>query len=195
MPRIATALAAVAAGCCMAGAAAGCSSSSPPTHEPATPAPPATARSTQSPGDPHAQILAAYTSMWRAFAAAARTADYQPGPLEQYAEGNALTLLTHGLYVNHQHGVVIHGAPVLDPKVTGLIPPGNPSKATVTDCADDRHWLEYSTSGRPVAGASTGHRRIYAWLQLFGSTWKVTYVVVEKAGTCDLPEHGDRPPS
>jgi hypothetical protein len=174
---------AVISGCCLAGALAGCGSG-PAGHGAAVPPAPSAARGTHSAGDPRAQILAAYTGMWQAFAAAARTADYQPGPLEQYAEGDALTLLTHGLYVNHQHGVVIHGAPVLDPEVTSLTPPANPGKARVTDCADDTRWREYSTSGRPVPGVPTGHRHIYAWLQLFGGTWKVTWVVVEKAGTC-----------
>lgn len=126
-------------------------------------------------------ILGAYTGMWHAFAAAARTADYQPGPLARYAAGDALSVLTRGLYENHLHGVVVRGAPALDPRVTGV----TSASAAVTDCADDAHWLEYSTSGRPAIGAPAGHRRIYAWLRLFGSTWKVTEVVVEKAGTCE----------
>ena len=183
MPGIAKALAAIVAGCCVAGLAAGCGSS-PAGHSVATPSAPAPVHSTQRPGDPRSQILAAYTGMWQAFAALARTASYQPGPLERYAAGNALTLLGQGLYQNHMHGVVIRGAPALDPRVTGMTPASNPDSSTVSDCADDTHWLEYSRAGRPVSGAPTRHRRIYAWLRLFSGVWKVTYVVVEKAGTC-----------
>jgi hypothetical protein len=183
MPGIAKPLAVIAACCCMAGAAAGCGST-PAGHGAATPPASASVRSTQSPGDPRAQILAAYTSMWQAFAASARTADYQPGPLDQYAEGTALTLLTHALYVNHQQNVVIRGKPVLDPQVTQMTPASSPDSARLTDCANDAHWLEYSLSGKPVAGSPSGSHRIYAWLRVFSGTWKVTYVVVEKAGTC-----------
>jgi hypothetical protein len=73
---------------------------------------------------------------------------------------------------------------VLNPQVTSMMPATSPNRATVRDCADDTHWRQYSKSGRPVSGAPTGHRRIYAWLHLFGGAWKVTEVVVEKAGTC-----------
>jgi hypothetical protein len=178
-------LRAVPLACCLALSvvATGCGSS-PAGHGAVAPSAPASVHSTQSPRDPHAQILAAYTGMWRAFATLARTASYQPGPLERYAEGNALTLLGHGLSENHQHGIVIRGAPVLKPEVTSMTPAKNPDRATVRDCADDTHWRQYSKSGHPVSGAPTGHRRIYAWLHLFSGVWKVTEVVVEKAGTC-----------
>ena len=180
MPGTAKALAAIVASCCVA---AGCARS-PAGHGMASPSTSASARSTQSAGDPRAQILAAYTGMWQAFVVSARTSDYQPGPLQPYAEGTALTLLTHGLYVNHKQHVVIRGKPVLDPKVTRMTPASSPDSARLTDCANDTHWREYSLSGRKVSGSPAGNHRIYAWLRLFGSTWKVTYVVVEKAGTC-----------
>jgi hypothetical protein len=183
MPGIAKTLAAVAVGLCVAGAATGCGS--PPAHHGvATPPATASVRATQSPGSPHAQILAAYTGMWQAFVVSARTSDYQPGPLQPYAEGTALTLLTHALYVNHQQNVVIRGAPVLHPQVTQMTPASSPDSARVIDCTDGRHWLEYSTSGRSVPGAPAGRHRVYAWLRLFSGVWKVTYVVVEKPGTC-----------
>jgi len=123
--------------------------------------------------------------MWRAYATAARTADYQPGALSQYAAGDALMILTRSLYENHQHGVVVRGAPALHPRVTGLTPNGNPDSSSVSDCADDSRWREYTTSGQPASGgAPAGRHRIYARLRLFGSAWKVTNLVVEKAGTC-----------
>jgi hypothetical protein len=183
MPGTAKALAAIVVSCCVAAAAAGCGSS-PAGHGTASPSVPASVRATQSPGDPHAQILAAYTGMWQAFVVSARTSDYQPGPLQPYAEGTALTLLTHALYVNHQQNVVIRGEPVLHPQVTQITPSSSPDSARLTDCANDTHWREYSRSGGPVKGSPAGSHRIYAWLRLFSGTWKVTYVVVEKAGTC-----------
>jgi hypothetical protein len=183
--RITGLLRAVPLACCLAlsAVATGCGSS-PASHGAVAPSAPTSVHSTQSPRDPHAQILAAYTGMWHAFADSAHTADYQPGPLQPYTAGDALSALTHGLYENHRHGVVIRGALVLDPRVTSMTPARNPSRARVTDCADDAHWLEYSTSGRRVSGSPAGKHRIYAWLRLFGTAWKVTEVVVEKAGTC-----------
>lgn len=139
---------------------------------------------TATPADPQAQVLAAYTGMWSAYAVAARTADYQPGALSHYAAGGALTLLIHSLYENHLHGVVIRGHLVLDARVTGMSPAGSPDTSDLIDCADDTHWLDYTTSGQPAQGSPAGRHRIYAHLQLFGSTWKVTNLVVEKAGTC-----------
>jgi hypothetical protein len=173
----------VIAACWMAGAAAGCASS-PGDHHVTPRSAPASIPGTSSPGNPRARIVAAYTGMWQAFAASARTSDYQPGPLQPYAEGTALTLLTHALYVNHQQNVVIRGEPVLHPQVTQVTPSSSPDSARVTDCANDTHWREYSRSGGTVKGSPAGSHRIYAWLRVFNGTWKVTYVVVEKAGTC-----------
>jgi hypothetical protein len=177
----------VALGACLAGGtAAGCGgspASRPVSAPPVTPPPPA-AGSTPGPSDRQAEILHAYTGMWRAYAAAARTASYQPGALSQYAAGGALMVLTRSLYDNHQHGVVLRGAPALDPKVTGMTPAGQPGTSSVTDCADDSRWRQYTTSGGPASGAPAGRHRIYAQLRLFGSVWKVTSLVVQRAGTC-----------
>ncbi|MGH3157437.1 MAG: hypothetical protein ACRDNF_12780, partial [Streptosporangiaceae bacterium] len=143
MPGTAKALAAIAMSFCVAGAAAGCGS----THAgpgKASPSASASVRATQSPGNPHAEILAAYTGMWHAFATSARTEDYQPGPLQPYAAGDALTVLTHALYANHQQNVILRGGPVLDPQVTQMTPAASPDSARLTDCASDKHWLQYT---------------------------------------------------
>jgi hypothetical protein len=122
--------------------------------------------------------------MWHAYAVAARTADYQAGALSRYAAGDALMILTRSLYEDHRHGVVLRGAPALHPRVTGMTPAVHPDSSSVTDCASDSRWRQYTTSGRAAGGAPTGRHRIYAQLRLFTSVWKVTYLVVEKAGTC-----------
>ena len=102
MPAIASTVAAVIAVCGIAGLACGCGSSPASRTAPAPSAPASLpAVNTGSPMglmDPRARILAAYAGMWQAFAAAARTADYQPGPLQPYAAGEALSVLTRVLY-------------------------------------------------------------------------------------------------
>jgi hypothetical protein len=57
-------------------------------------------------------------------------------------------------------------------------------EAKVTDCADDTHAVAYSKSRKPVAGEPPGRQRVYAEVQPFDGTWKVTYLVVEKVGSC-----------
>ena len=186
MPGIARALRAAALAGWLAAGAAGCAGSPASHPSPASSATPASSSpgSTLAPRDPRSQILDAYTSMWQAYAVAARTADYQPGALAQYAAGDALMILTRSLYDDHLHGVVIRGAPALHPKVTGMTPAAHPDSSSVTDCADDSRWRQYTTSGKPASGAPAGRHRVYAQLRLFGSVWKVTSLVVEKAGTC-----------
>jgi hypothetical protein len=119
--------------------------------------------------------------MWQAYVAASRTADYQDPALDHYAAGGALSVLIHGLYQEHQQGIVTRGQPTFDPAVT--IIKGTSTRADVTDCADSSRWLDYR-SGKPVSGQSLGRRRVAAKVQLFGATWKVTYLNVGTEGTC-----------
>jgi len=178
------ALRATALAGCLAAVAAGCGGS-PASHAPPSPsASPSAAGSTAVAGDPRTQILGAYAGMWHAYATAARTADYQSAALSQYAAGDALMILTRSLYDDHQHGVVLRGTPVFDPRVTGMTPAASPDSSSVTDCADDSRWRQYTTSGKPASGAPAGRHRVHAQLRLFGPVWKVTSLVVEKAGTC-----------
>ena len=135
-------------------------------------------------GDPQALARQSYLGMWQAFLAASRTADYQSPSLAHYAAGAALTLLIRGLYENHQHGIVTRGQPAYRPVVTLAKTSQGTAGAKVTDCADDTHATTYYKSGKPAPGGSPGHHEVYAWLQPFDGTWKVTYLVVEKAGTC-----------
>jgi hypothetical protein len=135
-------------------------------------------------GDARTQALRAYLEMWSAYVVASRTADYQSPSLARYAAGDALSVLTHGLYANYQNGVVTRGQPSFHPKVTVTSSSGVPVRASVTDCANSAHWADYYKSGKPAAGLPRGRNRIEAQLQPFDGVWKVTYLVVEKEGTC-----------
>jgi hypothetical protein len=122
--------------------------------------------------------------MWQAYVTASRTADYQAASLAQYAAGGALSVLTHGLYQNHQDGIVTRGQPTFDPAVKIVTASGGSLvQANVTDCADSSRWLDYK-SGRPVGGQPQGRRKIIAKLQPFDGVWKVTYLNVGKEKTC-----------
>jgi hypothetical protein len=172
--------------CCwlLAGALAlaACGAGAPaprPSHAaPSAPSPPA------SPGDPRTAALRAYLGMWNAFVTASRTADYQSALLAHYAAGDALSVLTHGLYADYRDGIITRGQPSFRPAVTITSSGGVPVRASVTDCADSSRWLDYFKSGKPDGGPPQGRRRIEAQLQPFDGTWKVTYLVVGKEGTC-----------
>jgi hypothetical protein len=134
--------------------------------------------------NPQEQARQAYLGMWRAFVAASQTAEYQSGALSQYAAGGALSVLTHGLYQNYRNGILTRGQPSFSPHVTIASPQGSTVQATVTDCADSSNWAYYYRSGKPAPGEQQGRQRVSARLQPFGGVWKVTFLLVEKEGTC-----------
>jgi hypothetical protein len=165
----------------LAGCAAGTSGSQSSVLPDRTVSAPA---STAAADDPQALARQAYLGMWQAFVAASRTADYQDPLLDHYAAGSALELLIHGLYQYHQEGIVTRGQPTYEPVVTMAKTSLGTPEAKVTDCADDTHAVAYSKSGKPVQGEAPGRQRVYAQVQPFDGTWKVTYLVVEKVGSC-----------
>jgi hypothetical protein len=122
--------------------------------------------------------------MWKEYVTAARTADYQDPELDRYAAGGGLSVLTHGLYEEHQDGDVTLGQPKFDPVATIEKTFGaDATQVKVSDCADGSRWLNYH-GGKIIPGQAAGHRRIIAQVQPFSGTWKVTYLNVGKAGTC-----------
>ena len=115
---------------------------------------------------------------------AAKTSDYQEPALARYAAGEAHALLVRGLLNDQKRGIVTRGTPTFRPRIVTLTPAGDPVRANVRDCADSSRWLTYNRSGKQVGDRSPGRRSIIAELKLFGDTWKVIELVVEKEGTC-----------
>jgi len=171
--------------CCAAAGLAGCASGTPATQSTVLPDRTVSApASTAATGDPQVLARQAYLGMWQAFFAASRTADYQSPSLAHYAAGSALELLIHGLYQNYREGIVTRGVPSHDLAVTMSKTTLGTPEAKVTDCSDDSGAVAYSKSGKPVAGEAPGRQAISAEVQPFDGTWKVTYLVVEKTGSC-----------
>jgi hypothetical protein len=176
--------AALLAGCAAAGLA-GCAAGTPATQSTALPDRTVSApASTAATGDPQVLARQAYLGMWQAFFTASRTADYQSPSLDRYAAGSALELLTRGLYQYHQEGIVTRGTPSHKVAVTMTKTSLGTPEAKVTDCSDSAGSGTYYKSGKPAAGEQPGRQAIYAQVQPFDGTWKVTYLVVEKAGSC-----------
>jgi hypothetical protein len=144
----------------------------------ATPASPADAAKQQA--------LAAYNGMWTEFEKAGTTSDWQDQALGQYATGVALTNLTRGLYADHANGLITRGAPTLNPSVTSLTPPANPTSVVIADCADSTKYLKFNASnGQPAPDGPGGRRSIRATVQKQASgQWKISDFDVQELGTC-----------
>ncbi|MBF6556036.1 MAG: hypothetical protein IVW52_07630 [Acidimicrobiales bacterium] len=122
--------------------------------------------------------------MWADLVTAAQTSDFQSSLLAQHAAGEALTLLVQGLARDQLHGIVTRGTTVHHPQVTSITPAANPTRATIGDCFDDTHWVEYNTSGGLAKNAPGGRRATTASLVRSGGTWKVSQITVQATGTC-----------
>jgi hypothetical protein len=146
--------------------------------------PAATPTTSTAPRDPIAAVLVAYRIMWADLVTAARTSNFQSPLLSQHASGSALTIFVQGLARDQLHGIVTRGDPVLHPQVASLTPSGNPSRATVVDCFDDTHWIEYKTTGGLAKNAPGGRRQTTAHLIKVAGTWKVNQLTVGATGTC-----------
>lgn len=130
--------------------------------------------------------LVAYRGMWHSFVVAGTTSDWQSPSLGQYATGIALTNLSRGLYADHYNGLVTKGEPVLNPNVSSVDPPNNPTKVMITDCGDSTHWLQYRADNGQLADSTPGGRRLInatVQKQADGS-WKVTDFGVHDLGSC-----------
>ncbi len=137
------------------------------------------------PGEVAAQrALDAYTGMWRDMATAALTSDYQSPLLGRHAAGEALRQIVDSLYLDKRQNVVTKGQPETHPRVTELIPAGDPKRARIVDCADDSRWLKYRVSGELLNDTPGGRRRITAVVENLNGTWKVTDFRVEVIGSC-----------
>jgi hypothetical protein len=122
--------------------------------------------------------------MWSDMVTASQTSDYKSALLSEHATGSALSVLVQGLAKNQALGVVTKGEPVLHPQVTSLMPTSDPTQATITDCFDSRHWLDYKARGGLTNNTPGGQHSTAAIVTDAAGTWKVTQLAVQAAGTC-----------
>jgi hypothetical protein len=157
----------------------GSSSSSPPTT-----ATQMSTSTTMPPTGAAAQALSAYRAMWADMVVVSRTSDYQSPSLASHASGDALAVLVHDLAKNQQAGLVTKGKLKLSPQVTSLTPPTNPSQATISDCVNDTHWLNYKSSGGLADKTPGALHATSALIVKENGTWKVTELALQAGGTC-----------
>jgi hypothetical protein len=169
--------------CATAIALAACGSGSPSTSPPTTAGRTSTP-TTKPPTGAAAQAISAYRAMWADMVAASQTSDYKSPLLSEHATGSALSVLVQGLAKNQALGIVTKGKPVLHPQVTSLTPAADPTQATITDCFDSRHWLDYKTTGGLTNNTPGGQHSTAAIITDAGGTWKVSQLAVQATGTC-----------
>jgi len=129
--------------------------------------------------------VAAYLGMWKAYARASHTSDWQAPYLSQYASGDALQVITGNLYADHYNGLVARGEPVNNPRVTSVSPEDAPKSVMIEDCGDDRNWLQYRTDGSLLNNTPGALHRIVAEVRLhIDGKWRVTRYGIDTAGTC-----------
>ncbi|KPM50559.1 hypothetical protein ACG83_39040 [Frankia sp. R43] len=129
--------------------------------------------------------VAAYVGMWKADAQAGRTADWQAPSLSRYASGEALQVLTGGLYADHANGLVSRGEPINRPEVTSVEPPDTPKTVMISDCSDSRNWVRYKADGSAFTDTPGGFHRIMAEVRIHtDGLWRVTQFGVGAAGSC-----------
>ncbi len=133
-----------------------------------------------------AAAVASYLAMWRDFAAAGLTSDWQSAALATHATGDALLQMSRGLYADHYNGLITKGHPVNHPTVTKATPAAAPSTVLISDCGDSTHWLKYvAKTGKLENDVPGGRQAITAEAkkQLDGS-WKIDRFAVEGVGSC-----------
>jgi hypothetical protein len=127
---------------------------------------------------PEQESLTAYRGMWAAFVEAAKTSDPDTPDLRKYASDDALNLIVGALYTNRDKKKVILGELKIDPKVTALTPPDQPTEASVVDCVNDEKWLQHKALGGLVNNTPGGKHRTTATVKRTPEGWKVSRFVI-----------------
>ncbi|MFF1676123.1 hypothetical protein ACFVYG_08830 [Streptomyces sp. NPDC058256] len=125
-------------------------------------------------------------AMWQDMAQAATTSNWKSPKLAAHATGDALSVMSRGLYADHLNGLVSKGVPKNHPKVTSVNPPTRPTTVMIEDCGDSTHWLQYrKDTGKLADDTAGGRRAITAEVkEQTDGAWKVTRFAVERLGSC-----------
>jgi hypothetical protein len=167
---------AVLAAACSSTATSTAAASGTATHASAASASPSTP-------NPAAEALAAYQAMWVDVAKAITTDDYQAPYLSDHLSGQGLQTITNNMTADKKQGIVGRGAPVLHPVVTST----TTMTVAISDCLDDRGWLQYNAStGKLLDTVPGGFRATTATVTDQNGIWKVAQINTGADGTCHL---------
>ncbi len=124
--------------------------------------------------------------MWRDFATAGHTSDWESPLLAHHATGDALLQMSRGLYADHLNGYVTKGEPIDHPTVKSVDPSVGPTTVLISDCGDSSNWRKYvAKTGKLAPGAPGGRQAITAAVKKQpDGIWKVDRFAVEGVGSC-----------
>lgn len=160
----------------------GCSGSSTPTSQP-TPTPSVTASPTADANAlARAGALAAYRGFRRAQVAAEAVANAHNPDLARYSGDKALAQERANLLQLARAGIVLRGAPVLNPVVDSA----SPEAVTLHDCVDTTHWQPvYKATGKSAAAPGQPARVLATVLaRPYGDGWLIVELTTERSRPC-----------
>lgn len=140
---------------------------------------------TEAEGAKHAAV-STYLDMWRSFAAAGATSDWQSLDLGRHATGAALETLRKGLRADGLRGLVSKGSVTHAAAAMSVNPLTDPTTVVVADCADSTTALKYRVEGGQLADDVAGGRRAISAIvaKQVDGTWRVSDFGVHGVGTC-----------
>lgn len=172
------------------GLLAGCTSgaSADRGSSPTSPVRASSSAATPSP-DPTKQAadaaLAAYRGFRQAQVRAEAKADPKGSGLERYAFDKALDGVYSAVLYFRQQGIVVRGAPTLNPTVTSVTIRA-PSRALITDCFDTSKWeAVYKDTGKSAVAPGQARRTVVtATVEVYRGQWMVRTVTNQRDRTC-----------
>ncbi|MBY8889315.1 hypothetical protein K7472_31400 [Streptomyces sp. PTM05] len=133
------------------------------------------------------ELLAVYRKMWSQEETLYSSGSFNGVDLNDYAQNKALSNIKVTAAYYQDHGIVMHGAPVLSPRVTALDLAAKPGTATIKDCVDSSKYLPYyGDTGKPVdiqGSASARHINTFQ-AQFFGGKWYIVDSSIDRSSTC-----------
>jgi hypothetical protein len=147
------------------------------------PEPSATLEETEEAPSPEEAALLAYEAMWDVIVEESHDPNPDYSELEQYAQGDALALLQHGLDAESDEGVISRGEPVFDPEVAST----EDNRVEIEDCMDSTTWLREDIETGELSEPSPESpllSRVEAAATFDGLSWKVSELRIWELGTC-----------
>ena len=172
---------AVAAAVC--GLVTGCSGATQKVAQNTTPT--SSASPTYSTAAAKQAILAGYSGMWSDYEKDELTANWEHPTVVHHATSKALLSLDENLAADHHFGWIGKGHAVLHPAVASMTPSGDPTSASVIDCADLTNFLKYvAATGVLKDSLPGGTHLVQAQMVFKDGVWKVSDITMGQSGSC-----------
>lgn len=108
-----------------------------------------------------------------------------PPELSRYAIDKALAGVAEAVFEYRRQGIVLVGAPVLDPEVDSL-DLGDPANAHIVDCVDSANWTPiFRATGESAAAPDQSKRVVVeSWATTYDGRWVVRETLIHRDEPC-----------